>query len=140
MHSLILATATRLIAALMLVFSVFMLLRGHNDPGGGFIGGLIAVTAFALYAKSRGVDEARRALTVHPTNLAVAGLGCALIAGVLGLVRGQPFLTGQWITIGGDGHGHGGLALSSILLFDVGVYLVVVGSVLGVIFAMEEEI
>ena len=139
MTSLILSTATRLIAGLMLVFSIFILLRGHNDPGGGFIGGLITVTAFALYGKSRGIAEARRALYIEPTVLAVIGLACSLAAGVISLFVGDPFLTGQWLFIGGDGHGDKGIPLSSILLFDVGVYLVVVGSVLGVLFAMEEE-
>lgn len=150
--SLIFSTATRLIAALLLVFSVFMLLRGHNEPGGGFVGGLVAVTAFTLYGKSRGTKEARQALRVEPTNLAVVGLGCALVAGLISVAAGQPFLTGEWLTIGGFGaephagaHGDGaippktGLALSNILLFDIGVYLVVLGAVLGVLFALEEE-
>ncbi|MBI1209231.1 MAG: Na(+)/H(+) antiporter subunit B [Azospirillum sp.] len=137
--SLILSAATRLIAGLMLMFSVFMLLRGHNAPGGGFVGGLIAVTAFALYAKSRGTEEARRTLGLPPEVIAVAGLGCALGAGLVGPLLGRPFLTGQWLVIGGDGHG-GGFAISNIVLFDIGVYLVVVGAVLTVLFALEEEV
>jgi len=154
--SLIFATATRLITVLLLVFSIFILLRGHNEPGGGFVGGLVAVIAFALYGKSRGIAEARHALRIEPTNLAVAGLGLALLAGIIAMLVGDPFLTGEWVTIGGagggdyaaasDGHGSGdgghaksGLPLSTILLFDIGVYLVVVGAVLGVLFAMEEE-
>lgn len=156
-NSLIFATATRLISALMLVFSIFMLLRGHNAPGGGFVGGLVAVTAFAVYGKARGIAEARRALYVEPTNLAVAGLGLALLAGIIAMLLGDPFLTGEWVTIGGGSevggahdaanagassggaHDKSGIPLSTVLLFDVGVYLVVVGAVLGVLFAMEEE-
>ncbi len=139
MTSLILSTATRLITGLMLVFSVFLLLRGHNEPGGGFIGGLVAVIAFALYGKSRGTAEARRALYVHPNVLSLIGLGCAVAAGVVGMLFGEPFLTGKWLFVGG-GDGDKGWPLSTILLFDIGVYLVVVGAVLSVIFAMEEEI
>ncbi|MEL6209874.1 MAG: MnhB domain-containing protein, partial [Pseudomonadota bacterium] len=50
MRSFILTTGTRYIVALLLLFSIYMLLRGHNEPGGGFIGGLIGATGFVLYA------------------------------------------------------------------------------------------
>ena len=54
MNSLILNTATRFLVALMLVFSIYLLWRGHNEPGGGFVGGLIAAIGFALYAIAYG--------------------------------------------------------------------------------------
>lgn len=139
MKSLIFSAATRLIAGLLLVFSVFMTLRGHNDPGGGFVGGLIAVIAFALYAMSQGVAEARRVLRVDPGTIAAIGLGLAVTAGIIGLLAGDPFLTGQWLFIGGGEHDHG-IPLSTILMFDIGVYLVVVGAVLAVLLALKEEL
>ncbi|GAB5468001.1 MAG: Na+/H+ antiporter subunit B [Rhodospirillales bacterium] len=138
MNSLILRAATRMLVALMLVFSVYMLLRGHNEPGGGFIGGLLATIAFALYAIAEGTQAARRALRVDPRSLAMVGLGLALLAGFLSLLSGAPLFTGQWLFIGG-GEGEKGLPISSVLLFDIGVYLVVVGAVLSLVLALEEE-
>ena len=143
MKSVILRTGARYVCALMLVFSLYMLLRGHNEPGGGFIGGLIGGTAFVLYAVGCSVSEARRALRAQPQNIAVAGLGIALLAGLMAGLFGDAFFTGQWLFVGGEVPGtysEGALPLSSVLVFDVGVYLVVFGSVCTLVFAMEEEI
>ena len=78
MRTLIFRTIAPALTSLMLLFSVFVLLRGHNDPGGGFIGGLIAVSAIAIYGIAFGVAAARRALHFHP--LAIAGAGLLLSA------------------------------------------------------------
>jgi multicomponent Na+:H+ antiporter subunit B len=141
MNSVILTAATRILTPLMVAFSLFILLRGHNEPGGGFIGGLIATTAFALYAKALGVGATRAALRVEPAAIAVAGLGLAVVAGLWGLVAGGAFLEGVWplLTTTADGD-KAGLPIGSVLLFDVGVYLVVVGSVLAILFALEEDV
>jgi multicomponent Na+:H+ antiporter subunit B len=140
-NSIILTAATRVLTPLMVAFSLFILLRGHNEPGGGFIGGLVATTAFALYAKALGVEATRAALRAEPSTIAVAGLGLATLAGLWGLILGDAFLQGMWplIATTADG-GKAGLPVGSVLLFDVGVYLVVVGSVLAILFALEEDV
>jgi hypothetical protein len=84
MNSLILSTATRFLAPLIVLISIFVLLRGHNEPGGGFIGGLLGAIAFALIEKARGVAAARRAMRVDPMALAGVGLGCCLAGGLWG--------------------------------------------------------
>ena len=139
MKSLILSAATRLLVALMLLFSVYMLLRGHNDPGGGFIGGLIAGIGFALYAMAHGTEAARRALRLDPGVIAMLGLGFALLAGLFSALAGDAPFTGQWWFIGAE-EGDKGLPLSTVLLFDIGVYLVVVGAVLTLVLTLEEEV
>jgi multicomponent Na+:H+ antiporter subunit B len=141
MNSIILSAATRIITPLMVAFSLFILLRGHNEPGGGFIGGLIAATAFALYAKAMGVAATRRALRFAPEAIAVGGLGFAALAGLWGFVQEGAFLKGMWplLTTAADGSKMG-LPVGSVLLFDVGVYLVVVGSVVTILFALEEDV
>ena len=96
MTSPIFRTAARLLMPLLLLFSVFLLLRGHNEPGGGFVGGLVVAAAFALYAFAFGIGRARRALLVDPLTLIGAGLLLALASGVPAVLRGQPFLTAQW--------------------------------------------
>jgi len=139
MNSVILRAGTRYLAGLLLLFSIYMLLRGHNEPGGGFIGGLIGSTGFVLYAIACGTADARRALRVLPQNIAVAGLGIALLAGLAAAIFADPLFTGQWLFLGAT-ETDKGLPLSTVLVFDIGVYLVVFGSVLTLVFAMEEEI
>lgn len=139
MNSIILLAGTRLLVALLLVFSFFMLLRGHNTPGGGFIGGLIGATGFVVYAIACGTQSAREALRVKPETVAMVGLGIALFAGVMAAFFGDGFFTGQWLFIGAT-ETEKGLPLSSVLVFDIGVYLVVLGSILTLTFALEEEV
>jgi multicomponent Na+:H+ antiporter subunit B len=139
MNSIILNAATRLLVSLLLLFSVFMLLRGHNLPGGGFIGGLIGATGFVLYAIAQGADATRAALRYEPQNIAMIGLGIALAAGVWAVFFDDAFFTGQWLFIGAT-EDDKGLPISSVLVFDIGVYLVVFGSILTLVLALEEEV
>jgi multicomponent Na+:H+ antiporter subunit A len=124
-------TAAGLLMPLLLLFSVFLLLRGHNEPGGGFVGGLVAAAAFALYAMAFGVGHARRMLRVRPMTLIGGGLLIALGSGFPAVLRGQPFLTAQWPDLP--------VALGTPVLFDIGVFLVVAGVMLMMIFTLAEE-
>lgn len=133
MNSIILTTATRFITPLTLAISIFVLLRGHNEPGGGFIGGLLAAIAFALIEKASGVEAARRAMRVDPLALAAFGLGCCLAAGFWGAAEFGDFLRGVW-----PFYEEYGLPVGSILIFDIGVYLGVVGVVTAILFALED--
>ncbi|MCV2875232.1 Na(+)/H(+) antiporter subunit B [Rhodobacteraceae bacterium XHP0102] len=139
MNSLILKTASRYLAAILLVFSIHMLLRGHNEPGGGFIGGLIGATGFVLFAIAGSVAEARKALRIEPQNLAMIGLGASAVAGLSALFANKAPFSGLWLFLFAE-EGSKGLPLSSILLFDIGVYLVVMGAILTLVFAIEEEV
>lgn len=141
MNSLILSVATRVLVPVILTLSVFIFWRGHNEPGGGFIGGLLAATAFALLAKAEGTARARRALRVRPRVLAAVGLGCAVVGGIWGGLSYGAFLKGVWPLIVIDAAGHkSGLPFGSIMLFDFGVYLVVLGTVAGILFALEDSL
>lgn len=135
MESPVLRSGTRLLLPLMLLFSLFLLVRGHNEPGGGFVGGLAAATAFALVLLSEGPAAARRLLRSEPLAFVAAGLLVALASGLPSLVAGQPYLTGLWLGTPLPVVGK----LGTPLLFDVGVYLVVVGIVLAILFALAEE-
>ena len=136
MNTVIFRTVAPFFTALLVLFSVFILLRGHNEPGGGFIGGLIAASAFAVYGIACGVSPVRRALYFHPMALAGFGLFIAALAGALSIFAGVPFMTGLWAypTIGDVT-----LALSTPLLFDIGVYFVVVGTITSIALALEER-
>ena len=133
--SLILRTAARFLLVLLLVLSIFVLLRGHNEPGGGFIGGLLAAGGVAIYQLACGVGRARRLLRVDPRALAGSGLLVALASGVLALTDGLPFLTGLWAVREIPGVGK----LGTPLLFDIGVFLLVIGAVLTILFTLDEE-
>jgi multicomponent Na+:H+ antiporter subunit B len=139
MNSLIFSTISRLLVGLMLLFSLFLLWRGHNEPGGGFIGGLVAAAAIIVHGLAEGPQVMRRLLRVDPRTLVLTGLLLALLAGLLPLINGQAFLTGLWMFFGATATDKG-LAIGTPLLFDVGVYLVVVGGVAGMFIAMEEEL
>ena len=132
---LILATVSRFLVLLLCVSAVFLLLRGHNEPGGGFIGGLLMAGAFVTYALGNGVERTRQLLRVEPETLVGTGLVVVISSGCLALVFGQPFMTGQWLEQPLPGIGK----VSSVLLFDIGVFLAVFGSVLRILFTVEEN-
>lgn len=137
MTSSILQTAVRLLMPLLLLFAVFLLLRGHNQPGGGFVGGLVVAASFVLYAIAFGVVAARRALLVQPSTLLGIGLLVALVSGLPGVVGGQPFMTAVWTTVGA---GSTVVDVGTPLLFDIGVFLSVIGVVLTIVLTLTETV
>jgi multicomponent Na+:H+ antiporter subunit B len=138
MDSLLLRTAARVIMPLQLVFSIIALARGHNQPGGGFVGGLVAACGIALYGIAMGMPAARRLLRVRPQTLIGLGLLLAVLSGWPGVFQGLPYLTGLW-----DGSVPtlvaGELKFGTPLLFDTGVYLVVAGVAVLIVFTMAED-
>ena len=119
MNTLIFRTMAPVITVVMVLFSIVILLRGHNDPGGGFIGGLIAASGAAIYGMARGVGEVRRLLRFNPIAFAGFGIVLAIVVGLISVVVGAPFLTGLWLP--GNVFGVPGA-------FDIGVYFVVFGT------------
>ncbi|PHP65165.1 Na(+)/H(+) antiporter subunit B [Zhengella mangrovi] len=136
MRTIIFRSVAPYLTSLMVLFSLFVLLRGHNEPGGGFIGGLIAASAFAIYGIACGVSPVRRAMYFHPMAIAGFGLFVAAMAGLASLFVGVPFMTGLWVEPEFFGVT---LALSTPMVFDIGVYLVVVGSITSIALALEER-
>jgi multicomponent Na+:H+ antiporter subunit B len=135
MTSTILRTAARVLMPLLLLFAFFLLLRGHNQPGGGFVGGLVVAASFVLYSIAYGVDAARRALLVDPSTLLGAGLLTALASGLPGVLAGGPFMTAVWIRPDAASRS---ILVGTPLLFDIGVFLAVVGVVLTIVFTLAD--
>ena len=125
MNSPILWFGGRILLPIALAFSLWLLWRGHNEPGGGFIGGLVAAAGIAVHVLPRGGPSLARLLHFAPTTIAAVGLLLAVVAGLPSLHLQAPFLTHQWAIA------PGGLAVGTTLLFDCGVYLAVLGSVLA---------
>lgn len=136
MHrSLILKVATQYLMPLLLVFSIFLLLRGHNEPGGGFVGGLVAASALMLYAISDSPSALWKLLPLDPRFIAGIGLLISLTSGILPILFDLPFMTGMWLTnplpvIGKVG---------TPTLFDIGVYFLVIGVVVWILLEFAED-
>jgi multicomponent Na+:H+ antiporter subunit B len=137
MKSLILSSTARVLLPILALFSLFLLLKGHHGPGGGFAGGLVAAATWALYIGANEVPAARRLLIIQPRTLIGVGLLIAAGSGIAPLVAGRPLMEGQWTSL------HvpllGQVYLGTPLLFDVGVYLVVVGVMVTVTLTLAEE-
>jgi multicomponent Na+:H+ antiporter subunit B len=128
MSSSILQTAVRVLLPLLLLFAVFLLLRGHNEPGGGFVAGLVVAAAYALLAFASGVPAARQAMIVQPERLLGVGLLVSLLSGVPAVFLGKPFLSAIWWG-----------PVGTPMPFDIGVCLVVIGVVLTMTFTLAED-
>lgn len=134
MVSIILKSASNYLLPLLLLFSIFILLRGHYLPGGGFVGGLVASIAFVLHAFANKLEDTRKLLRVDPGYLMPVGLAISFLSGAAPMLLDKPFMTGLWadtkIPVIGS--------LGSALFFDIGVYLVVIGATLTIIFTIAE--
>lgn len=137
MNSLVLKTATRYLLPLLVLYSIFLLAEGHHNPGGGFSGGLMAAAAIALCALAYGVAAARQILRFEPPQLIGAGLLAVAASGVWGWTQGKAFLTGIWTEV--PLPGGGSLYLGTPLLFDLGIYLVVIGATLLILLTFAED-
>jgi multicomponent Na+:H+ antiporter subunit B len=135
--STILKAATRILMALILIFAIYMLLRGHDYPGGGFIGALITTAAFVLYKFAYGSEETRRIMIIDARLISMLGIALSIVAGFMAIFAGKTFLTGLWLPAYAEGNFP--LPVSTVLLFDVGVYLAVTGAVLTIVLALDED-
>ncbi len=133
MNSLIFVSSARILFFLMLGASVYILWRGHDEPGGGFVGGLVAAMAFAIVALADGVPRARRLLRLHPIGLGGLGVFLGFISGLPGLWIDGSYLAHQWLFF------PNGFKLGTTMIFDVGVYLVVLGGMLALVFRLYED-
>ncbi|MFN3405591.1 MAG: Na+/H+ antiporter subunit B [Cytophagaceae bacterium] len=135
MKSFILYTATTYLLPILLLFSVYLLFRGHNEPGGGFVGGLVAAAAHALYVIPHGIKKGRKTLPLKPHYIFLAGLSLCLLAGCIGLFTNQTFMKGVFMDVYIPVLEKPG----SPFLFDLGVFMVVEGSILTMIFNLTGE-
>lgn len=136
-RSLVLDVSTRVVTASALVVSVYLLAAGHNQPGGGFIGGLVGGAAVALAYVGGGLPQVRALTQLRPWTVLGAGLVLAALAAIVPMLVGGAVLEQDYVTL------HppllGDVKVTSALLFDSGVYAVVVGTVLMAFEALGED-
>lgn len=130
MNTLIFRTVAPLLAIVMALFSILVLLRGHNAPGGGFVGGLIAASAAAMSGMAFDVGAVRKTLRFNPLEYAAFGVMLAIGSGLLSALFGGPFLTGLWLP---------GYVFGVPGLFDIGVYFTVFGTLTAIALALEDS-
>jgi multicomponent Na+:H+ antiporter subunit B len=134
--SLILRVSAPLLLWVPMAVSAYLLIRGHNDPGGGFVGGLVASAGLVFYAISRGRDAAMAVMRLTPATWCGIGLLLGAGSGVLAWIDpAAGYLTHRWWfpDIGVK------LPIGTALVFDVGVYLVVIGTITAMVFALVAE-
>jgi multicomponent K+:H+ antiporter subunit A len=124
----ILTMITRALLPMALLFSMFLLLRGHNLPGGGFIAGLMAAVALAIQYVASGTAWTEQRLRVNFRVLIGVGLLCAALTGLGALAFGHPFLSATFTYL--DWPIIGRFELATAMIFDIGVFLTVIGAVM----------
>jgi multicomponent Na+:H+ antiporter subunit B len=137
MYSLILRTTVQIMLPVLLLFSVFLLLRGHDWPGGGFIGGLVAASAILLNMVALGPRNVRETFAINYSLLLVLGGLLAAASGLPALVMGDSYMKGIWIEF--SLFGDSPIKIGTPLLFDIGVYLVVFAVTVEIIMTVAEE-
>lgn len=135
--SLVLRTSVAAIFPLALLFSLYLLFAGHNAPGGGFVGGLVAGAALVLRYLAGGPGDLRSTVPLPAQLLLGVGLSVAVLTGAAGWLWGSALLeSASWpahLPLLGE------VKLTSVLVFDVGVYAIVIGFVLTVLRTLGEE-
>ena len=138
MQTSLFSTAMNLILPLALIFAAFVFFKGHNEPGGGFIAGLTASVALAVFRMAHGGDAIKKLIPFKPAPMAATGLGIALFSAVLPLLLGYEFMRSFHDKVGLPGGGS--YHWASVVLFDLGVMTVVVAASVGIINRLTEEV
>jgi multisubunit Na+/H+ antiporter MnhB subunit len=150
MSTVIYRVAARLIVPLSLLFAMFIYFKGHQEPGGGFVAGLVCAVALIVHRMAYGGDSLHRLLPAQERTFVAVGLMCALVTGSAALVFGPPnaygiamplpFFTSNHGFIPLPGEEHVAFEWATVMLFDFGVMLVVTGVVVGMIEALSREL
>ncbi|MFW5882734.1 MAG: MnhB domain-containing protein [Verrucomicrobiota bacterium] len=135
--SLIFGLIARVLFFIANIFALYLLLRGHNYPGGGFIAGVLTAVSFILLSFTTGLERARALLRLDPVLIGVLGLTLAVLSSMVPLLFGDPFLR-QYnfkptVPVFGE------VYFGTPLTFDIGVYLVVIAVLVKMIFILTES-
>jgi multicomponent Na+:H+ antiporter subunit B len=130
-QSVLLAEGAKMMLPLLFLISIYLWYYGKDHPGGGFSGGLVAAAAFALDIIAFGTSQSKRALSVQPQTVTGTGIILMFVSGIIPILVGKQFLTAIWINAGE-------MAIGTPMIFEAGIYLVVAGVVLTIIYSLAE--
>ncbi|WP_020007820.1 Na(+)/H(+) antiporter subunit B [Salinicoccus albus] len=136
-NDMMLQVTIRIVAIIIFAFSFYLLLAGHNSPGGGFIGGLMTASAILVLYLAFDVKSISKALPINFEMVIGLGLLLALGTGIVSMILGFPFLTQFFDYFQFPVYGE--VELTTALPFDIGIYMVVVGAVMAIILRIEED-
>jgi multicomponent Na+:H+ antiporter subunit B len=136
MRSMILQKVAVALLPVTALFAIYLLLRGHNEPGGGFIAGLVTASATVMVAMAFGGEYAKKWLAPIIRPAFALGLLIAALSGMVPLLLGDPFLTQYhaYLPVPGADPVH----ISTALSFDIGVFLLVVASAAVAVYVFAE--
>ncbi|MNP47269.1 Na(+)/H(+) antiporter subunit B [compost metagenome] len=133
----LLQTTTKVVVFIILTFALHLFFAGHHNPGGGFIGGLVTAAALVLIALAFSTDTVRKALPIDFRTLTAVGLAIALLTGAGSFLFGVPFLSQTFgyfeLPLLGE------TELATAMLFDLGVYIAVLGVTMTIILQIGED-
>ncbi|HSH50252.1 MAG TPA: MnhB domain-containing protein [Bacteroidales bacterium] len=136
LRNIILENIVTLFMKVMVIYSFYLLLRGHNNPGGGFIAGIIASTGFIFFAIIHGTKNLQKIIKFRPQLFIASGLSLVFIAAFLPIIISKEILTGLWLHINIPILGM--LHFGTPLIFDTGVFLAVIGVILTIVISIME--
>ncbi|MRX73579.1 Na(+)/H(+) antiporter subunit B [Bacillus lacus] len=136
-NDVIFQTTTKVVLFIIVMFSIFLFFAGHHNPGGGFIGGLMTSSAIVLLLLAYDIKTVKKILPINFLTLTAVGLMIAVLTGVGSFLFGAPFLSHTFdyfeLPLLGE------TELATAVLFDIGVYLVVVGVTMTIIQTIGES-
>jgi len=135
MRTVILQTSIKILLPLFIMFSLFLLFRGHNAAGGGFIGGLLASIGLFMRAMVLGVNNTIAKYKIRPIGIIALGLLISAISITIPVFLGKPLMTGIWLNIAIPLIGK----IGTPLIFDIGVYILVIGVVSNITFTLSKN-
>lgn len=128
---------TSLIAFILLGFAVYLLLAGHNSPGGGFVGGLMTSAVIVLLYITHGIDAVNKMIPINFRKIIPYGILIALLTGVGSFIFNVPFLTHTFGSFQFPFFGE--VELATAMLFDLGVYITVLGATITIIYTIASD-
>lgn len=132
-----LQTSTKILVFIIMTFSIFILFAGHHNPGGGFIGGLITSSALVLLYITFDLQTVRDIIPVDFNQLAAGGVIVSVLTGTASFLFHVPFLTQTFTYVNLPLLGK--TELASAVIFDLGVYMTVIGTTMTIITSISED-
>lgn len=135
MNSTILQIAAKYLKIIFLIMAIIALLQGHNHPGGGFIGGLLAALTVVYNSMAFTSEKVKRQLRILPQHYMGIGLACAFISLLPSVFFGESLMQGNWVSFNASVIGE--IKLGTPLLFDLGVFFTVIGVTMMFLFTLS---